>query len=145
MRILAIALFTSALLGRSLSKHTEDTTNSNTTLNDDGTVRCDGICARRLFHTTAYSSAAQAVTDTIVAYNASQWCTGPEQVWWCPEIINTTLSTIADKATTQVPVDFNDCDDTCLIGGMERVSVWAAYDAMSFASTLFNDIGVDRN
>lgn len=138
MHLVTIGLL-AALLGHSLQVQMEDT-ESDTALNDDGTLKCDGDCAQRVLYETALESASEAVKQTIVAHNATSWCSISGQDLWCPALIISPFADIADKAVSDLNAEINACGDLCVFEEAEEVKERAGRDAMIWAASLFSKI-----
>ena len=112
---------------------------STITCNDTTTVAaCDSTCLHRLTYLTAYSSASNGVKLAMDAYDAYDSCIN-DNVDWCPEMINTTISGIVGNAIQSVAIDFNNCSGgDCILASLANVSRISALWAMQWAHTFFN-------
>ena len=63
---------------------------------------CDTHCLQRVVYQTTYAAGSSTIGQALAAYNSSAWCTDERNVDWCPATINSTLSTIASAAVSDI-------------------------------------------
>jgi hypothetical protein len=112
-----------------------------------GTIpQCDINCMKRLLYKTAYSSATTGFNIVFGACDAYDWCINDAKEW-CPEAINSTITSVAGTLVTSSGIDYNNTDNITLLSTMSTISSKATRMATSLAQSLLNDSSVvcDRN
>lgn len=105
---------------------------------------CDATCMRRFLYQTAFASGAAGVGMVMDAYDSAEWCVSDDNIDWCPDALNRTVSNIAGKLMdlTTIPSDPSDPTTVVkpedLLYQMEEVSRQSAIHAMIWASRTVN-------
>lgn len=112
-------------------------------------MACNTTCIAQVLYRTALASAAVGVALTMTEHDSVDWCTGPENIGWCPPTIRTTIDTIAADITTLYARDKTKveggCDANCLAASMDAVGRRAAAVSMLWAKQKVNGGKVFEN
>ena len=135
-RFTSLALLSLAPVVSSITSNKETVTGHD----EDVALACDSSCVHRLLYKTGYASSTTAIKHTMYAYDAFDWCMNDNQNW-CPEAINTTTSDVAGMAVNAVKIDFNNCEQDCMVKSLNDVASQAAVYSMQWAEGVFNSSG----
>ena len=104
---------------------------------DNDKASCDSLCMRRLLYQTAYSSGAAGIGQVMDAYHSEKWCLSEDNKDWCPQAINSTVSSIATSVMngTVIPPEV---DNAQFVQQLDTVGRQAAVDAMLWATQTVN-------
>lgn len=89
--------------------------------------QCNGVCLRRSLFQTAFSSLAIGARYAIDAYEAHERCSKDD---FCPDAINSAIIGVAGNTATRLAVDYDNCNNTCIISSLDVASCRAALHAM---------------
>ena len=101
---------------------------------------CDSSCMHRLLYRTAYSSGTTSIKHTMYAYDVFNWCSKDEKDW-CPEAIDTTISAVTGRVINSLDIDYDNCDDKCLLSALATVAEKTALYSMQWAEHTFTTSG----
>ena len=99
---------------------------------------CDSACLRRLLYQTAYSSASDGVNLVMDAYDSHEWCFSNDNIDWCPEMINNSISGIVGRAMNNTYTPSPDIKDGDFLQQLDNVSRQAVVNTMGWASRTVN-------
>ncbi|KAK5123561.1 hypothetical protein LTR85_002599 [Meristemomyces frigidus] len=102
---------------------------------------CDATCMRRFLYQTAYASGAAGVGLVMNAYDSAEWCVSDDNIDWCPQALNTTVSNIAGKAMNLTKISSDPsfvCGTECLLEQAAAISRQSAIHAMVWAKKTVN-------
>lgn len=101
--------------------------------------RLDSNSVHRLLFQTTYSSAAEGIKLVFGTCHAFKWCANDEKDW-CPDAINSTLTSITDEVITASPdLDHQNINNITLLSTMASFSAKSERLAISWAQSLVND------
>jgi hypothetical protein len=99
----------------------------------------DSIAVHRLLFKTSYSSAVEGINIVFGACKSYKWCAS-EARDWCPDAINSTLTSIADRVIAASPdIDYDNMKNITLLSTISSLSAKSERLAISWAQSLVND------
>ena len=105
---------------------------------------CNDTCVHHLLFKASYASASNGVIDVVKAFNSSHWCF-TQNLHWCPQLINTPVSGIADQAINEtiltIPNVEGSIPDANMLSAISAITTDSQATAMIWAKTHVNGTG----